>query len=125
MTGTRVVLDVRPIQDPARGPVTAAYLRGLLAAYARTPLEGESFVVLLDVGGDDPTAPYPGLPIASRRPLPRTSVFRSGSLTLDPFFVRGAAIGAARGLASGASGAVAHATGGALPIGSGLPVVAT
>ncbi len=125
VAGTRVVLDVRPLQDPDRAPVTAAYLQGLLGAYARVPLPGESFVVLMDIGGDDPMAAYGTLPIVSRRPLPRTRVFRSGALTLDPFFVRGAAIGTAWGVADGAPGAVAHAASGALPIGSRLPVVAT
>jgi hypothetical protein len=125
LAGTRVVLDVRPLQDPDRGPVTAAYLGGLLGAYAREPLAGESFVVLLELGTDDPTAAFPGLPVAGRRRLPITRVFRSGGLTLDPFLVRGAAVGGRRGAAPDAAGAVAHAVGGALPIASGLPVVAT
>jgi len=124
--GTRVLLDVRPLQDPERAPVTAAYLRRLLAAYAATPLPGESFVALLDLGAADPTAEFPGLSLAGRRRLPPTRIFRSGALTLDPFFVRGAGLGAGRGAtAAGASGVVAHAVAGALPIGPGLPVVAT
>jgi hypothetical protein len=32
-SGTRVLLDVRPLQDPERAPVTAAYLGRLLAAF--------------------------------------------------------------------------------------------
>ena len=124
--GTRVLLDVRPLQDPERAPVTAAYLRRLLAAYAATPLAGESFVALLDLGAEDPTAEFSGLAVAGRRRLPPTRIFRSGALTLDPFFVRGAGIGAGRGAAAdGAVGVVAHAVAGALPIGPGLPVVAT
>jgi len=124
--GTRVVLDVRPLQDPERAPVTAAYLSRLLAAYAATPLPGESFVALLDLGAEDPTAEFPGLSLAGRRRLPPTRIFRSGALTLDPFFVRGAGLGAGRGAATaGAVGVVAHAVAGALPIGPGLPVVAT
>jgi glycosyltransferase involved in cell wall biosynthesis len=124
--GTRVVLDVRPLQDPERAPVTAAYLRRLLAAYAASPLPGESFVALLDLGAEDPTAAFPGLALAGRRRLPPTRVFRSGALTLDPFFIRGAGLGAGRGAAAtGAAGVVAHAVAGALPIGPGLPVIAT
>ncbi len=34
--GVRVVLDVRPLQDPDRAPVTAAYLDALLTAYDGT-----------------------------------------------------------------------------------------
>ncbi len=124
--GTRVLVDVRPLQDPGRAPVTAAYLRRLLAAYAATPLPGESFVALLDLGAADPTDDFPGLVLAGRRRLPPTRIFRSGALTLDPFFVRGAGLGAGRGAAAaGAAGVVAHAVAGALPIGRGLPVVAT
>lgn len=123
--GMRVILDVRSLQDPDRGPITAAYLRGLLGAYAREPLAGESFIVLLELGVDDPTAAFPGLAVAGRRRLPMTRLFRSGGLTLDPFLVRGAAVGGRRGSDEGAAGAVAHAVGGALPIASRLPVVAT
>jgi len=124
--GTRVLIDVRPLQDPDRAPVTAAYLHRLLAAYAAAPLPGESFVALLDLGAEDPTAGFPGLALAGRRRLPPTRIFRSGALTLDPFFVRGAGVGAGRGAtAAGAVGVVAHAVAGALPIGPGLPVVAT
>ena len=59
-TGVRVLVDVRPLQDPDRAPATAAYLRGLLGACAAEPLEGESFVLLLDLGADDPAHPLPG-----------------------------------------------------------------
>jgi glycosyltransferase involved in cell wall biosynthesis len=125
VTGARIVLDVRPLQDPDRAPVTATYLRGLLGAYAGEPLAGESFVILFDLGVEDPTAPFTGLPVAGRRRLPITRVFRSGALTLDPFLVRGASIGSGRGAGPDGPRSVAHAVGGALPIGSGIPVVAT
>jgi glycosyltransferase involved in cell wall biosynthesis len=123
----RVLVDVRPLQDAGRAPVTAAYLRGLLGAYAADPLAGESFLLLLDLGADDPSGSFPGLPVVGKRRLPITRVFRSGALTLDPFLVRTAAIGTGRGAErlAGASPVVAHAAGGALPIGPGLPVVAT
>ncbi len=125
--GTRVLVDIRALQDPDRAPATAAYLRGLLGAYATEPLAGESFVVLLDLGADDPAAAFPGLPVIGKRRLPITRPFRSGALTLDPFLVRGAALGSGRGARhpDGAAGVVAHAVGGGLPIGPGLPVVAT
>jgi glycosyltransferase involved in cell wall biosynthesis len=124
--GVRVLVDVRPLGDPQRAPATAAYLRGLLGAYAAEPLAGESFVFLLDLGADDPAAFFPGLPVIGKRRLPITRLFRSGALTLDPFLVRGAALGAGRGSRqAGGSGAVAHAVAGSLPIGPGLPVVAT
>lgn len=124
--GVRVLVDVRPLGDPERAPATATYLRGLLGAYAAEPLEGESFVFLLDMGADDPAGLFPGLPVVGKRRLPITRIFRSGALTLDPFLVRGATLGAGRGRSreSGA-GAVAHAVAGALPIGPGLAVVAT
>ncbi len=122
----RVLVDVRALQD-ARGPVTAAYLRGLLGAYAANPLPGDSFVLLLDLGADDPSDAFPGLNVVSKRRLPITRLFRSGALTLDPFLVRAAALGSARGAGPvpGSAPVVAHAVGGALPIGPGLPVVAT
>jgi len=125
--GVRVLVDVRPLGDPDRAPATATYLRGLLGAYAVEPLAGESFVFLLDLGADDPASLFPGLPVVGKRRLPITRIFRSGALTLDPFLVRGASLGAGRGLAreNGAAGAVAHAVAGALPIGPGIPVVAT
>ena len=125
--GVRVLVDVRPLGDPQRAPATAAYLRGLLGAYAAEPLAGESFVFLLDLGADDPTDLFPGLPVVGKRRLPITRIFRSGALTLDPFLVRGASVGAGRGSAgeSGAAGVVAHAVAGALPIGPGPSVVAT
>lgn len=123
--GTRVVLDVRPLQDPDRAPVTATYLRSLLGAYADEPLDGESFLILLDLGAEDPTAPLAGLPVAGRRRLPITRLFRSGALTVDPFLVRGASIGSGRGGPPYGPPSIAHAVGGALPIGSRMPVVAT
>jgi glycosyltransferase involved in cell wall biosynthesis len=123
----RVLVDVRALRDPAHAPVTAAYLRSLLGAYAADPRPGESFIFLVELGADDPSAAFAGLPIVGKRRLPITRIFRSGSLTLDPFLVRAAAFGSGRGAerAPGAAPVVAHAVGGGLPIGPGLPVVAT
>jgi alpha-1,3-rhamnosyl/mannosyltransferase len=125
--GVRVVLDTRPLQAPERAPLTAAYLDGLLAAFDAEPLAGESFAFLLGSDLDDATERYRHLLVVGRRQLPPTRLLRSGALTLDPFLLRGAAVGAAwRAERGGAAGAVYHAVGGGpLPIASGLPVVVT
>jgi glycosyltransferase involved in cell wall biosynthesis len=126
--GVRVVVDVRPLQEPERAPITAIYLGELLAAFAAVPLESESFVLLLQAGLDDPTgAPaFSGLDVVGRRLLPPTRLFGSGALTVDPFLLRGASLGIAwRAERSGAAGAVYHAAAGAAPLASGLPVVVT
>jgi len=123
--GLRVILDVRPLQAPERAPITAIYLRELLAAFARRPIEGESFILLQEAGATEPEIPG-GLRIAGRRFLPRTRLLRSGALTVDPFFLRGAALLAARGAtASGAAGVVYHAAGGLAPLGIRHPLVVT
>ncbi|MEJ7748285.1 MAG: glycosyltransferase, partial [Candidatus Limnocylindrales bacterium] len=125
--GVRVVLDARPIQDPDRSPLAAAYLDSLLGAYDADPLPGESFALLLRSDLDDPTAGRSGLEVVGRRLLPPTGWLRSAAQTVDPFLLRGASLGAAwRAERSGAQGAVYHAVGaGTLPIGSSLPLVVT
>ena len=123
--GVRVVLDARPLQDPERAPLTATYLRALLAALDADPQPGESFAFLLAAGRDDPTEQWTRLRVVGRRMLPPTRLLRSGSLTVDPFLLRTASTGAGwRAERSGAAGSVYHATAGALPIASGIPVVA-
>jgi glycosyltransferase involved in cell wall biosynthesis len=125
--GVRVVLDARPLQEPDRAPATAAYLEGLLAAYDADPLEGESFALFLQSDLDDPTTRFERLSVVGRRLLPPTRLLRSAAMTVDPFLLRGAALGAAwRADRAGATGAVYHAAGGStLPLASGLPVVVT
>jgi len=125
--GLRVVLDARPLQAPERAPLAAAYLDGLLGAFDAAPLAGESFAFLIGSDLDDPTGRYENLEIVGRRQLPPTRLLRSGAMTVDPFLLRGAAVGSAwRAERGGAAGAVYHAIGGSpLPIASGLPVVAT
>lgn len=124
--GVRVVLDVRALQEPARAPRTAAYLEGLLSAFDADTLPGESFAFLLASDEDDPTARFPHLDVIGRRLLPPIRLLRSGALTIDPFLLRGASLGAAwRADAGGAAGAVYHTAGGGLPIASRLPTVAT
>jgi glycosyltransferase involved in cell wall biosynthesis len=123
--GVRVVMDLRPIQDPERAPLTAQYLGCLLDALDDSPVEGESFSFLLSVDRDDPTTRWSGLDIIGRRLLPPTRLLRSGALTVDPLLLRGASTGAGwRAERGGAAGSVYHAAAGALPIASGIPVVA-
>lgn len=124
--GVRVVFDARPLQEPDRAPVTAAYLGSLLDAYEAEPLDGESFALILRSDLDDPTAARTGLDVATRRLLPPTHHLRSAALAIDPFLLRGVSIGTAwRAGAGGASGAVYHAAGGGLPVVSRLPLVVT
>ncbi|HET9757660.1 MAG TPA: glycosyltransferase [Candidatus Limnocylindrales bacterium] len=124
--GVRVVMDVRALQEPARAPRTAAYLEGLLGAFDAYPLSGESFAFLLASDEDDPTARFSNLEVIGRRLLPPIRLLRSAALTVDPFLLSGASIGAAwRAELGGAAGAVYHTAGGGLPIAAGLPTVAT
>lgn len=120
--GVRVVVDARPMQEPDRSPLTAEYLRHLLTAFAREPLDGESFVVVSRTLRDDPADALAaaGLPVAGRRRVPPTTrVLRSAGMTLDSFLLRGAEIGTA------GEDSVFHTAGGAVPVASGLPIVAT
>lgn len=115
--GVRIVLDARPLQDPDRSPTTAAYLGALLEAFDAAPLPGESVAFLLQADLDDPTRRFRRLTVAGRRLLPPTRLLRSAALTIDPFLLRGAAVGAAwRAERQGARGAVYHGAGGAVPI---------
>ncbi|MFL5681360.1 MAG: glycosyltransferase [Chloroflexota bacterium] len=124
--GLRVVLDARPLQEPDRAPTTAAYLGALLAAYDANPLDGESFAFLLQSDLDDPTAELSRLSVVGRRLLPPTRLLRSGALTIDPFLLRGASLGAAwRADRGGAAGAVYHAATGGVPLLSRTPTVVT
>jgi glycosyltransferase involved in cell wall biosynthesis len=127
VAGMRVVLDARPLQERERAPTTATYLDGLLGAFDADPLEGESFALFLQSDLDDPTAHFGSLDIVGRRLLPPTRLLRSAAMTVDPFLLRGASLGAAwRAERGGAAGSVYHAAGGGtLPLASGLPVVVT
>ena len=121
--GVRIVVDARPLQEPERSPLTAWYLDQLLGAYAAQPLEGESFVIVSRSLRLDPAAAFAaaGLPVvASRRIPPTTRALRSAGLTLDSFLLRGAELGA-----RGDADTIFHTAGGAVPLASQLPVVAT
>jgi glycosyltransferase involved in cell wall biosynthesis len=125
-SGVRVVMDVRALQEPTRAPRTAAYLDGLLGAFDEVPNPGESFAFLLSSDEDDPTRRFEHLEVIGRRLLPPTRLLRSAALTVDPFVLRGASLGAAwRAEEGGAAGAVYHTAGGGLPIASRLPTVVT
>jgi len=124
--GVRVVLDARPLQEPERAPLTAAYLDGLLGAFDTDPLAGESFALLLRSDLDDPTTRFARLDVIGRRLLPPTHLLRSAALSDDPFVLSGASLGAAwRAGAGGAAGAVYHAVGGAVPLAIRIPVIVT
>lgn len=124
--GVRVVLDARPLQEPDRAPLTATYLEGLLRSFDAEPLAGESFALLLGSDLDDPTERFEHLSVVGRRLLPPTRLLRSGSLTVDPFLLSGASLGAAwRAERDGAAGSVYHAVGGSIPLLTGLPLVVT
>ncbi|HYN69984.1 MAG TPA: glycosyltransferase [Candidatus Eisenbacteria bacterium] len=124
--GLRVVLDVRPLQDPGRSPVTARYLDGLLGGFDAAPVYGESFAFLLQSDLEDPTRRFGELDVVGRRLLPPTRLLRSAAMTIDPFLLRGASIGAAwRAERRGATGAVYHAAAGTSPLFAGIPIVVT
>jgi glycosyltransferase involved in cell wall biosynthesis len=124
--GLRIVMDARPLQEPGRGPATARYLEGLLGAFDAAPVPGESFAFLLQSDLDDPTVAFDHLEVIGRRLLPPTRLLRSGALTVDPFLLRGASLGAAwRADRGGAAGAVYHAAAGAPPMLSRIPIVVT
>ena len=93
--GVRVVLDARPLQEPDRAPLTASYLGGLLGAFDAEPIAGESFALLLGSDLEDPTERFEHLSVVGRRLLPPTRLLRSGALTVDPFLLSGASLGAA------------------------------
>jgi glycosyltransferase involved in cell wall biosynthesis len=122
----RVVMDLRPLQDPERAPLTATYLEALLDALDAQPRPGESFSFLLAADLDDPTGRWTHLEVVGNRRLPPTRLLRSGALTVDPFVLRGAAMGAGwRAGREAAAGTVYHGAAGGLPIASGIPVVAS
>jgi len=118
----RVVIDLRPLQEADRAPLTSAYLANLLRAFAAEPIEGETFMAILSLGLPDPTASIPGLQVVGRRWLPPTRRLGSGAMTLDPFVLRGATI---RAGASSEEAVVYHVAGTSLPFAPGMPVVAT
>jgi glycosyltransferase involved in cell wall biosynthesis len=126
--GVRVVVDLRPLQEPERVPITAGYLGRLMEAFTEAPVPGESFVVIVRALREDPSRDWEerGLAVTARRTLPPTRMLRSAGLTIDSFLLRGAEVATAIGARdAGAAGTVYHTAGGAVPLASRLPVVAT
>jgi hypothetical protein len=117
LPGVRVVVDLRPLQEPERVPITAGYLGSLMQAFTSTRITGESFVMVLRTLRDDPSRAWQerGLPIAGRRHLPPTRALRSAGLTLDSFLLRGAEVRTGSGAReAGAAGTIYHTAGGAV-----------
>ena len=125
--GTRVVIDLRLLQEPERAPITASYLRSLLGGYAAEPLPGEDLVAILRRFRPDPTPELEaaGLRVAGRRwVLPTARTLRSLGMPVDALLLRGAEP-RIRPTDPATTGAVFHAAGGAMPTRSALPVVVT
>lgn len=126
--GMRVMLDLRPLQEPTRAPVTATYLRSLVRALARDPLADEELIEVLRVGRSDPLDDGPdgeadaALAVAGRRWLPPPSnALRSLlGVPVDGVLLRVAQL--RTGTATGA-GTVFHTAGGTTPRRSTMPVV--
>jgi glycosyltransferase involved in cell wall biosynthesis len=124
--GVRVVVDARPLQEPERAPLTAAYLEGLLGAFAADPWPGESFVILAWADRGDPLQRWPSLPVAGRRLLPTVRAITGAIPAGDPLLVGGATLGAGwRAERDGAIGTVFHAIGTAAPFGARVPLVSS
>lgn len=126
--GMRVMLDLRPLQEPARAPVTATYLRSLVRALARDPLADEEIIEVLRVGRSDPLDEdltgtlEGGLAVAGRRWLPPPSnALRSLlGVPVDGVLLRAAQV--RTGTGTGAR-TVFHTAGGTTPRRSRMPVV--
>lgn len=132
--GTRVMLDLRPLQEPVRAPMTAAYLRSLVDALAAEPLPDEELIEVLRVGRADPISADPigadagasvmagGLPVVGRRWLPPPSNALRSLLGVPTDAVLLRLAQARTGTGAGAR-TVFHTAGGATPLRSGMPVV--
>jgi alpha-1,3-rhamnosyl/mannosyltransferase len=126
--GTRVMLDLRPLQEPTRAPITAGYLRSLVRALASEPLPDEELIEVLRVGRSDPiddetlAADEGGLAVVGRRWLPPPSnALRSLlGVPVDGVLLR---VAQARTGVGAVAGTVFHTAGGATPLRSGSPVV--
>ena len=127
-SGTRVMLDLRPLQEPARAPITAAYLRSLLRTLEADPLPDEEIIEVLRVGRADPVAAIVddvgaegGLVVAARRWLPPPSnALRSLlGVPVDALLLRAAQT---RTRTAAGTGTVFHTASGATPLRSAMPV---
>jgi glycosyltransferase involved in cell wall biosynthesis len=127
--GVRALIDLRPLQEPERMPVTATYLERLLEAYAATPVAGASVIPILRPRRPDPSERLAdmGLVVAGRRWLPPTGrVLRTVGLAVDAVALRVAEVRAEAGAELIESrGTLLHTCGGATPIVTRLPMVVT
>jgi glycosyltransferase involved in cell wall biosynthesis len=115
-----LVIDLRPLQEPERAPITASYLARLAGALAAQPVPGERIVAVLRARRPDPLASLAarGLPVVARRTLPPvTRLFRPTGMLVDAVMQRVAQVRS--------GGRVYHAATGPLPLASAMPVVAT
>lgn len=127
--GTRVMIDLRPLQEPTRAPITATYLRSLVRAVEAQPLPDEEVIEVLRVGradplSDDGSATGAGLAIVGRRWLPPPSnALRSLlGVPVDGVLLR---VAQARTGTGAGAGSVFHTASGATPLRSAMPVVST
>ncbi len=127
--GTRVMLDLRPLQEPVRAPMTAAYLRSLVDGLAADPLPDEELIEVLRVGRADPIgadaetgAIAEALPVVGRRWLPPPSNALRSLLGVpaDGVLLR---LAQARTGTGASARTVFHTAGGATPLRSRMPVV--
>lgn len=139
----RLLIDLRPLQEPERAPITAAYLAHLVAAMAAQPTAGEEIMPILRAlsadplaeagargpqeagargpqvwGALDPVGVGPGgLRAAGRRVLPPTDrLLRSAGALIEASLLRTVQIRSAA--------QVYHSAGGTLPAASSVPVAA-
>lgn len=127
-SGMRVMLDLRPLQEPTRAPLTTTYLRSLVQALGRDPLADEELVEVLRVGRRDPLGPgaqeeaRDGPTVVGRRWLPPPSnALRSLlGVPVDGVLLRVAQLRTGTGAGAGS---VFHTAGGATPQRSAMPVV--
>ena len=126
--GMRVLMDLRPLQEPERMPITAAYLERLLAAYVASPIESEEFVAILRTLRPDPTLPLveAGLEVVARRWLvPLSRAPRTAALAADAVQLRLAQIRTSPAADDPVAGTLLHTAGGPVPTAMRLPLVTT
>jgi glycosyltransferase involved in cell wall biosynthesis len=125
--GAPVLLDLRPLQEPERAPITAAYLGRLVAGLAAGPGLQEAIVALLRLFRPDPlrTSARESPELSGRRwVLPTTRALGVAGLVIDRPLLRLAAARIDGGRPGERSRAVFHTAGGVAPARSPWPVVA-
>jgi glycosyltransferase involved in cell wall biosynthesis len=126
--GMRVLMDLRPLQEPERMPITAAYLERLMSAYAAHPVVGEEIVAILRTLRPDATRPLvnAGLEVVGRRwLLPLSRAPRTAALAADALQLRLAQLRTSPRIGEPVAGTVLHTAGGPAPMATRLPLVTT